>query len=62
MRSVVLMVVSLFGALYSIAQTAPYDPSVFIDISINSGNPTYPYPQFKEYKGGGKSLAKYNKK
>ncbi len=60
MRSVVLMVVSLFGALYSIAQTAPYDPSVFIDISINSGNPTYPYPQFKEYKGGGKSLAKYN--
>lgn len=38
----------------------PYDPSKFIKIDINSGNPTYPYPQFLEYKGGGKSLAKYN--
>src|SRR5574344_3154366 len=41
-------------------QTATYDPSVFISTDINSGNPTYPFPQFLEYKGGGKSLAKYN--
>ncbi|MBP5455535.1 MAG: DUF11 domain-containing protein, partial [Paludibacteraceae bacterium] len=38
----------------------PYNPSKFISININSGDPTYPYPQFLEYKGGGKSLAKYN--
>lgn len=40
-------------------QTMVYDPSVFIDVNINSGNPTTPYPQFLEYKAG-KSLAKYN--
>lgn len=34
--------------------------SPFVNIKINSGNPTYPFPQFQEYKGGGKSLAKYN--
>ncbi|MCQ2207660.1 MAG: glycosyl hydrolase family 8, partial [Paludibacteraceae bacterium] len=38
----------------------PYDPSKFIKIEINSGDPTYPYPQFLEYTGGGKTLAKYN--
>ncbi|MBR4839978.1 MAG: hypothetical protein IK005_05815, partial [Paludibacteraceae bacterium] len=31
----------------------------YIPISINSGNPTFPYPQFLEYKVG-KTLAKYN--
>ncbi|MCQ2200030.1 MAG: glycosyl hydrolase family 8 [Paludibacteraceae bacterium] len=41
------------------AQNVAYDPSQFIEVNINSGNPTFPYPQFKEYKGG-KSLAKNN--
>ncbi|MEE3485485.1 MAG: glycosyl hydrolase family 8, partial [Bacteroidales bacterium] len=40
-------------------QSRPYDPSVFIKIDINSGDPAFPYPQFKEYKVG-KTLAKYN--
>ncbi len=40
-------------------QNIPYDPSVFIKVDINSGNPAFPYPQFKEYKVG-KTLAKYN--
>lgn len=40
-------------------QNIPYNPSVFIKIDINSGNPAFPYPQFKEYKVG-KTLAKYN--
>lgn len=40
-------------------QNIPYDPSVFIKININSGDPAFPYPQFKEYKVG-KTLAKYN--
>lgn len=34
--------------------------SPFVNIKINSGDPAYPFPQFQEYKGGGKSLAKYN--
>ena len=37
-----------------------YDTSVYIKTEINSGNPSYPFPQFLEYKGGGKTLAKYN--
>lgn len=41
------------------SQARRYDPSVFIDININSGDPAFPYPQFKEYKIG-KTLAKYN--
>ena len=40
-------------------QSQPYNPSVFIKIDINSGDPAFPYPQFKEYKVG-KTLAKYN--
>lgn len=49
-----------FIVILGYAQTATYDPSVFINININSGNPTCPFPQFLEYTGGGKSLAKYN--
>lgn len=49
-----------FFVILGYAQTATYDPSVFINININSGNPTCPFPQFLEYTGGGKSLAKYN--
>lgn len=45
--------------MYSQAQAHKYDPSVFIDININSGDPAFPYPQFKEYRVG-KTLAKYN--
>lgn len=56
----VLLVLSLVQTLSLCAQTATYDPSVFIDININTGNPTTPFPQFLEYPGGGKSLAKYN--
>ncbi|MEE1063248.1 MAG: glycosyl hydrolase family 8 [Paludibacteraceae bacterium] len=41
-------------------QNVPYDPSAFIEVNINSGDPAFPYPQFLEYPGGGKSLAKYN--
>lgn len=55
----VLVAVCVF-APSMLGQAAAYDPSVFIDININTGNPTFPYPQFLEYKGGGKSLAKYN--
>ncbi len=36
-----------------------YDPSVYIKTEINSGNPSFPFPQFLEYKEG-KTLAKYN--
>lgn len=36
-----------------------YDTSVYIKTEINSGNPSYPFPQFLEYKEG-KTLAKYN--
>lgn len=38
------------------AQTWPTDT---IRVSINSGNPNFPFPQFQEYTAG-KSLAKYN--
>ena len=37
-----------------------YDTTAYIKTDINSGNPSYPFPQFLEYKGGGKTLAKYN--
>lgn len=51
---------AVFISSIVIAQSTAYDPSVFIDIDINSGNPTCPFPQFLEYSGGGKTLAKYN--
>ncbi|MBO7124244.1 MAG: hypothetical protein J6V74_00175, partial [Bacteroidales bacterium] len=57
---VLCCVISLALGFVGHAQTATYDPSVFINININSGNPTCPFPQFLEYTGGGKSLAKYN--
>ena len=53
-------VTAVLLAFQGIAQNVTYDPSVFIDININSGNPNCPFPQFLEYPGGGKSLAKYN--
>ncbi|MCQ2191583.1 MAG: glycosyl hydrolase family 8, partial [Paludibacteraceae bacterium] len=59
----VLLTFGLISVQQSFAQddgSVPYDPSLFIKTEINSGNPAYPYPQFLEYKGGGKSLAKYN--
>ena len=53
-----------FGVLGSVStyaqQGGTYDPSVFIETDINVGNPAFPFPQFMEYPGGGKSLAKYN--
>ncbi|MCQ2195765.1 MAG: glycosyl hydrolase family 8, partial [Paludibacteraceae bacterium] len=49
-----------YGMVEAVAQNVPYNPSLFIDVNINSGNPAFPYPQFLEYPGGGKSLAKYN--
>lgn len=36
-----------------------YDTSVYVKTEINSGNPSFPFPQFLEYKEG-KTLAKYN--
>ena len=54
------LVTAVLLAFQGIAQNVTYDPSVFIDININSGNPNCPFPQFLEYPGGGKSLAKYN--
>lgn len=42
-----------------LAQRVTYDPSQFIDIDINSGNPAFPFPQFLEYEKG-YSLAKHN--
>lgn len=35
------------------------NPANYVKIQINSGNPSFPYPQFLEYKAG-KTLAKYN--
>lgn len=51
--------VGFTASMHGQGQNIPYDPSVFIDIKINSGDPAFPYPQFKEYKVG-KTLAKYN--
>lgn len=42
-----------------VAQQITYDPSQFVDIDINSGNPAFPFPQFLEYEKG-YSLAKHN--
>ena len=56
----ICFVTGIMLAFQGIAQNVTYDPSVFIDININSGNPNCPFPQFLEYPGGGKSLAKYN--
>lgn len=45
-----------------VAEPEPVQPapsSSFVDININSGNPSFPFPQFLEYKEG-KTLAKYN--
>ncbi|MCQ2959413.1 MAG: glycosyl hydrolase family 8 [Bacteroidales bacterium] len=47
-------------AINVFSQALTYNPSLFIKTEINVGNPAYPFPQFLEYKGGGKSLAKYN--
>ena len=55
----VLVVFTILSPTRIISQNATYDPSVFIDIEINSGNPNSPFPQFLEYTGG-KSLAKHN--
>ena len=50
----------LFGVLSVLsAQAQFYGPSEFIKTEINTGNPSFPFPQFLEYKEG-KSLAKYN--
>ncbi len=55
----VLTVVALSVSGWAFSETVTYDPSLFVDVAINSGNPTTPYPQFLEY-AKGKSLAKYN--
>ena len=47
------------SSAFAQGQSQPYNPSAFIKIDINSGDPAFPYPQFKEYKVG-KTLAKYN--
>ena len=54
-----MTVVALSVSGWAFSQTVTYDPSLFVDVAINSGNPTTPYPQFLEY-AKGKSLAKYN--
>ena len=46
-------------AFFSEEVNAKPNPANYIDIHINSGNPTFPYPQFLEYREG-KTLAKYN--
>ncbi len=48
-----------FGGEVTAADT-DYTPELFITTHINQGDPACPFPQFLEYKGGGKSLAKYN--
>ncbi|MCQ2191582.1 MAG: glycosyl hydrolase family 8 [Paludibacteraceae bacterium] len=58
--SLALMGLSMLPTVQVMAQDHAYDPSVFVKTDINSGNPAFPFPQFLEYKGGGKSLAKYN--
>ncbi|MCQ2608514.1 MAG: glycosyl hydrolase family 8 [Bacteroidales bacterium] len=55
-----LLLSSLVFSLFAVGQATTYNPSLFIKTDINVGNPAYPFPQFLEYKGGGKSLAKYN--
>lgn len=48
----------LFFSYVAIAQRSWLNAD-YIPISINSGNPSFPYPQFLEY-AKGKTLAKYN--
>lgn len=60
-KSITLYGVVLLGLYFSqknflAAQSWPADT---IQISINSGNPQFPFPQFYEYEGG-KTLALYN--
>ena len=51
--------IGLLGSVVNTMAQSKYDPSQFVKVEINSGDPAFPYPQFLEYKGG-KSLAKYN--
>lgn len=60
MAGLTMMGLSMLPAVQTKAQPEVYDPSVFVKTEINSGNPAFPFPQFLEYKGGGKSLAKYS--
>ncbi|MBO5798998.1 MAG: T9SS type B sorting domain-containing protein, partial [Paludibacteraceae bacterium] len=50
-----------FGVLGSVSTYAQrtWSSASYVPVNINSGNPTFPYPQFLEYKVG-KTLAKYN--
>ncbi|MBY0424008.1 MAG: hypothetical protein K2Q22_00095, partial [Cytophagales bacterium] len=48
--------INLLLIQFAYSQTWPGDT---IRVQINSGNPAYPFPQFREYKAG-KTLAKYN--
>lgn len=66
MKHIVRLIIAAFAvwcwcvsSAFAQGQSQPYNPSVFIKIDINSGDPAFPYPQFKEYKVG-KTLAKYN--
>ena len=47
------------GAVSVQAQQRTWSSASYVPVNINSGNPTFPYPQFLEYKVG-KTLAKYN--
>ncbi len=50
------------SSLSASAQFATYrtwSDSSYVDININSGNPAFPFPQFKEY-AAGKTLAAHN--
>lgn len=60
-RPIITVISIISGCLFCSMQplAAKPDPANFIDIHINSGNPTFPYPQFLEYRVG-KTLAKYN--
>ncbi|MDR2963348.1 MAG: DUF11 domain-containing protein, partial [Bacteroidales bacterium] len=55
-----IVVLHLLVALcISAAAQRTWQNSSYVPISINSGNPAFPYPQFLEY-AKGKTLAKYN--
>lgn len=61
LRNLIAGCLVTFGVLGSVSTYAQrtWSSASYVPVNINSGNPTFPYPQFLEYKVG-KTLAKYN--
>lgn len=59
MKSKLYKFFTFMALCFSLTVSAQTWPTDTIRVSINSGNPNFPFPQFQEYTSG-KSLAKYN--